>query len=160
MQCPECGKRALNIATRCPHCAHEFVVRPDPLPSPTPDVKRYVAPLAAVAAVIALGALGMVVINRTRERAPAAATTVTATRPEPETAIAEAAEIRPERRIARTWTNVRTRRTTRADVAGVLLPGDTVLVDSLARGWWRVTLEGEVVGYAHRSTLDTEPSPP
>ena len=34
-----------------------------------------------------------------------------------------------------------------------LSPGDTVLADSLSRGWYRVALEGEVLGYAHRSTL-------
>jgi hypothetical protein len=28
-----------------------------------------------------------------------------------------------------------------------------VLADSLEQGWYRVTLEGEVLGYAHRSTL-------
>jgi uncharacterized protein YgiM (DUF1202 family) len=62
-----------------------------------------------------------------------------------------------ERRFARTWTNVRTGRSIGADVAAVLLPGDTVLVDSLQRGWWRVTFEGKVVGYVHRSTVQTEP---
>ena len=40
-----------------------------------------------------------------------------------------------------------------ADVEAVLLPGDTVLADSLERGWYRVTLDGEVFGYVHRSTL-------
>jgi uncharacterized protein YgiM (DUF1202 family) len=58
-----------------------------------------------------------------------------------------------ERRFARTWTKVRTGRSTSADVAAVLLPGDTVLVDSLVRGWWRVTLEGKAIGYVLRSTL-------
>ena len=62
-----------------------------------------------------------------------------------------------ERRFARTWTKVRTRRSTAGDLAAVLLPGDTVLVDSLSRGWWRVALDGEVLGYVHRSTLVTEP---
>jgi hypothetical protein len=41
----------------------------------------------------------------------------------------------------------------------VLLPGDTVLADSLSRGWWRVTFEGKVLGYAYRSTLVTDPPP-
>ncbi|MGH2671229.1 MAG: hypothetical protein ACRDH5_19325 [bacterium] len=35
----------------------------------------------------------------------------------------------------------------------MLLPGDTVLADSLERGWYRVALEGEVLGYVYRSTL-------
>jgi hypothetical protein len=55
--------------------------------------------------------------------------------------------------VARTWTHVRQSRSRDADVAAVLLPGDTVVADSLARGWYRVALEGEVLGYVHRSTL-------
>jgi hypothetical protein len=35
----------------------------------------------------------------------------------------------------------------------VLTPGDTVLADSLSHGWYRVALEGEVMGYASASTL-------
>jgi hypothetical protein len=42
----------------------------------------------------------------------------------------------------------------------VLLPGDTVLVDSLERGWWRVTFEDSVLGYVHQSIVGTEPPPP
>jgi hypothetical protein len=57
-------------------------------------------------------------------------------------------------RLARTWTKVRDRRSTRADVVAVLLPGDTVLADSLRGGWWRVALEGRVLGYVHGRTLD------
>jgi hypothetical protein len=48
---------------------------------------------------------------------------------------------------------VRKSRSKRADVEAVLLPGDTVLADSLDRGWYRVALEGELLGYVHRSTL-------
>jgi hypothetical protein len=40
-----------------------------------------------------------------------------------------------------------------APVEAVLTPGDTVMVDSLAQGWYRVALEGEVLGYAQRSKL-------
>jgi hypothetical protein len=40
-----------------------------------------------------------------------------------------------------------------APLEAVLTPGDTVLADSLEWGWYRVVLEGEVLGYAHRSTL-------
>jgi len=35
----------------------------------------------------------------------------------------------------------------------VLLPGDTVLADSLDRGWWRVALQGQVLGYVSARTL-------
>jgi hypothetical protein len=55
--------------------------------------------------------------------------------------------------VTRTWTNVRRSRSTRADIEAVLLPSDTVLADSLERGWYRVVLEGEPLGYVHRSAL-------
>ena len=42
----------------------------------------------------------------------------------------------------------------KADVVAVLLPGDTVLADSLRGGWWRVALEGRVVGYVYGGTLE------
>jgi hypothetical protein len=57
--------------------------------------------------------------------------------------------------VARTWTNVRRARTRRAELEAVLTPGDTVFADSLQRDWYRVSYEGEVMGYAHRSTLTT-----
>ncbi len=63
------------------------------------------------------------------------------------------AEDAGELRVARTWTNVRKSRSVRAPLEAVLMPGDTVLADSLGRGWYRVALDGEVLGYAHRSTL-------
>jgi hypothetical protein len=55
--------------------------------------------------------------------------------------------------VVRTWTEVRKSRSVTASLEAVLTPGDTVLADSLEQGWYRVTLEGEVLGYAHRSTL-------
>ncbi len=55
--------------------------------------------------------------------------------------------------IARTWTNVRESRSPRAGVVAKLLPSDTVLADSLERGWYRVAAEGRVLGYVYRSTL-------
>ncbi|MGH7629831.1 MAG: hypothetical protein ACREOF_10705 [Gemmatimonadales bacterium] len=63
------------------------------------------------------------------------------------------AESAGELLVTRTWTNVRKSRSGIADLEAVLLPGDTVLADSLERGWYRVALEGEVLGYTHRSTL-------
>jgi hypothetical protein len=55
--------------------------------------------------------------------------------------------------VARTWTHVRTRRSPGAELSAVLTPGDTVLADSLSQGWYRVALDGEVMGYAYRSGL-------
>jgi hypothetical protein len=62
-------------------------------------------------------------------------------------------DIESELLVARTWTNVRRSRSRSADLEAVLTPGDSVLADSLDRGWYRVALEGEVLGYAHRTTL-------
>ena len=72
-----------------------------------------------------------------------------------ETAIVAAlpAESGSELRVARGWTNVRKSRSARAPIEAVLTPGDTVLADSLVQGWYRVAMEDEVLGYAHRSTL-------
>jgi hypothetical protein len=62
-------------------------------------------------------------------------------------------DARGEYLVARTWTNVRSARSTRAGLEAVLAPGDTVFADSLTRDWYRVAFEGEAMGYAHRSTL-------
>jgi hypothetical protein len=56
-------------------------------------------------------------------------------------------------KVARTWTKVHGGRSVKADLVAVLLPGDTVLVDSLRGRWWRVALEGRVVGYVYAGTL-------
>lgn len=124
-------------------------------------------PALALILLVALVALGVfsLVIRRSPTRgrkAPAA----TAAQPEMtvplDTARAAAspmmsdsapsAEAVPRR--ARTWTKVHDRRSVKADVVAVLLPGDTVLADSLRGGWWRVALEGRVIGYVYAPTLE------
>lgn len=95
------------------------------------------------------------------ERAQGTAVIAPETVTEPDTAFpgdsATFAAPASERKFARTWTNVRTKRSISADIAAVLLPGDTVLVDSLQRGWWRVTFEDSVIGYVQQSTVRAEP---
>ena len=163
MQCPECGKRALSIATRCPHCGHEFSRMPEP--DRPLELRRSLRVLAVAAGTVALIAI-MLGIGRWIRRTPHEhGQPIAAIAPETvaeSTSVIEpdsAAAAPMERRFARTWTKVRTGRSTKADVAAVLLPGDTVLVDSLVRGWWRVTLEGKAMGYVHRSTVQAEPPP-
>ncbi|HUQ15928.1 MAG TPA: hypothetical protein VM094_07715 [Gemmatimonadales bacterium] len=63
------------------------------------------------------------------------------------------AESAGELLVARSWTSVRQSRRKSAPLEAVLMPGDTVLADSLERGWYRVALDGEVLGYSHHSTL-------
>jgi hypothetical protein len=160
-QCPDCGKRALSIATRCPGCGRELPARPESRRGPAPGLGRYVPWLAGVltaGAVLVTGALGRV---GRPGRAPAdeeSSSVAATTRVDTTTAAASPAASAPagELLIARTWTHVRNRRSVAGDVEAVLLPGDTVLADSLGRGWYRVALEGEVLGYAHRSTLVAE----
>jgi hypothetical protein len=164
MTCSECGKRALSIATRCPQCGFEFPARPIERTSWTSDLGRLLVPLVTVGMVAATVAVVTVVVRRTASRAEGRATAeapATAAAPEMDTATAAAspAASAGQRRFARTWTRVRSRRSVAGDVAGVLLPGDTVIVDSLNRGWWRVTFEGKVMGYAYHSALVTDPPP-
>lgn len=155
--CSECGKRALSIATRCPQCGFEFPARPPRRRGRTSDFGRLLPLLAAAGVVAATVALVTVVMRRTAHRAEAPAT---AAAPEMDSAMAASpAASAAERRFARTWTNVRNRRSVAGDLTGVLLPGDTVLADSLSRGWWRVTFEGKVMGYVYQSTLVKEPPP-
>jgi ribosomal protein L37E len=162
--CSECGKRALSIATRCPQCGFEFPARPIERRSWTSDLGRLRPLLVAAGVVAATITVATVVMRRTGNRAEGPATgeaPATAAAPEMDTGMAAASPAAGsgERRFARTWTNVRSRRSVTGDLVGVLLPGDTVLADSLSRGWWRVTFEGKAMGYAYRSTLVTDPPP-
>jgi ribosomal protein L37E len=61
-------------------------------------------------------------------------------------------------RYARTWTNVRAGRGNSTPVTRLLQPGAAVLVDSLRRGWYRVRVDGSVVGYVYRTMLALEPT--
>jgi hypothetical protein len=162
-ECPACGKRALSIATRCPGCGREFPPRPVRWQASRPETGR-AGPLWA-AAVILLAA-GVVTFVTRRAAAGDEDAPVTAdARAEPpvelETAQAAASPVMPDSapsaeavpRRARTWTKVHDHRSTRADLVAVLLPGDTVLADSLRGGWWRVALEGRVLGYVYAPTL-------
>ncbi len=158
MRCPECDKRALSVASRCPSCGVEFPARTARRTRSTSDFGRLWPLVAVVTVVTATVGLGAMVLRRTSDRTVAAAP---APPPELDTAMAAAslptAEGQP--RFARTWTNVRDRRSPAADVVAVLLPGDTVLADSLAGGWWRVTFEGTPIGYVSHATLVLDPPP-
>lgn len=168
-QCGECGKRALSIATRCPGCGRELPAPAAPEVPPALDLRRLLSPRALggiIATTVVLLAAELARSHRPLEQqtslvvadSPSALsqlayTTAAATRLDTATAASFPAASAGEVLVARTWTKVRKSRSKRADVEAVLLPGDTVLADSLARGWYRVALEGEVLGYVHRSTL-------
>jgi hypothetical protein len=171
-QCTACGARALRIATRCPGCHREFPRTPAVVEapagrsqpaSPRPRSSGLAAGVLVVAAVLTVTELGqtsgMAVESRPKVAADSSAGPsevayvsnggTTETSPVPGTPAPSAGVLR----VARTWAHVRKARSPRADLEAVLTPGDTVLADSLDRGWYRVALDGEVLGYAYESTL-------
>jgi hypothetical protein len=166
-QCLECGKRALSIATRCPGCGRELPNPAVPGSGPDLDLRRFLSPgvvagVLAAAAVVAATGLGRA--GRPEQQASVGADSIPgysegayamgATAPlDTASAAGLPAGSMGELLVAPTWTHVRKSRSKRADLEAVLMPGDTVLADSLAQGWYRVALEGEVLGYVHRSTL-------
>lgn len=180
VECPQCSKRALAVATRCPHCGFHFPSRPLNRPSDPPSLGGGRTALVVGGAVLAI-VLVAVLIHRGPARedgvpattphaagAPDARAAPPAPASSPRAVLDSAAAppgtapvpaIRPAgpsvRRYAQTWVNVRGDRTRSAPAVAVLNPGDSVLVDSLVRGWYRVLVDGRAVGYVHRSTLDT-----
>jgi hypothetical protein len=155
-QCVECGKRALSIATRCPGCGRELPDPAGPGSGSSLDLRRFLSPGVLGAVLVGVAVVSAVRLGRSTQP------------PEPQPSFVAAdsiagysegayaavpAENPGELLVARTWTNVRTSRSRSAGLEAVLTPGDTVLADSLDRGWYRVALEGEVLGYAHRTAL-------
>jgi rRNA maturation protein Nop10 len=173
-ECPSCGKRALSIATRCPQCGEELPTQPIrwEISRDRPALRRRSGrrlPVPALlAALLVAGGLAALALRDRGTRAVAPVPAPDAAPAALETARAAASPVLPDsvpsldavRRYARTWTNVHDRRSPQADVVAVLLPGDTVLADSLHRGWWRVALEGRVVGYVYERTLVDRPVTP
>jgi hypothetical protein len=172
-QCTECGARALGIATRCPRCQREF---PAPVEQPAVTPVRRLGRMRLRSPAIAAGFLALGAVLTVTELGQ-----TTATRGDPHPAVvqdttaasSEVAFIHSEAgkametpsagelRVAKSWTHVRKARSRSADLEAVLTPGDTVYADSLERGWYRVALEGEVLGYANESMLaPTRPGRP
>jgi hypothetical protein len=168
-QCVDCGKRALSIATRCPGCGRELPAPAVPEGRAALELGRFLSP-AVVAGVLATAAI-LTTASLGRSSQPvepessfvpadsSAASTEVAyavgatARPDTARAAALPAGSAGELLVARTWIHVRKSRSKNSDLEAMLTPGDTVLADSLERGWYRVALEGEVLGYVHRSTL-------
>jgi hypothetical protein len=163
IECPQCGHRALSVATRCPRCGHEF---PEELlhrrpPPPGRGGRRPALLLAgAVAAVLALTLL---LLRGGGAPAPPAAPAAAVTAAPTGAVTAPAADTTPpaasppvdapQLRFATTWVNLRDGRGPRETAVRVLNPGDSVMVDSLVGGWYRVLEGGRPLGYAHRRFL-------
>jgi hypothetical protein len=166
-QCVACGKRALEFATRCPGCG-TALPNPAPFePDATPELGRFLS-VKVVIALVATGTLLASLQHRAARAAPVSTetsfvTAVSSERPAMErvlpvvpvttTAAAPGTGAASVSLVAKGWTNVRSRRSVNASLEAVLTPGDTVVADSLANGWYRVALYGEVLGYARQSTL-------
>jgi hypothetical protein len=158
-QCDACGKRALSIAIRCPGCRREFPDKEAPKRGGGLDLGRFLAPrgVAAVLAVVAvLVSASLGGAGQPREEKTVVESSMARIAPLDTARVAELpTESASDLRVVRSLTDVRKSRSVKAPLEAVLTAGDTVLADSLERGWYRVALEGEVLGYAHRSTLAT-----
>lgn len=178
--CPGCGKRALRVATRCPGCGAEYgMAGPSALaPASVGDVARsWRSPRQPTVLIVILAAAGIFVSSRVSrvDHAPDRATGPmpmevasagsTAGLPDseetepapalgPTHVLADSTHAPTEIVIARRTVHVRHARSRSAPLEAVILPGDTVATDSLAQGWYRVTYEGEVMGYAEYSALE------
>lgn len=189
MECPQCGRKALSVATRCPHCGVAFPSKPLQRSAQGYRLDR-LRPMLAVGGVLIMGAALLAVLvprlgsKAAARRVPSGETSPTLAAPpgtvaadstiegaasdgvapiQPPTVSAAPVTLTPPnpvaRRVARTWVNVRGARGRAAPAVRVLNPGDAVQVDSLSRGWYRVLIDGRAAGYVHRSTLDPV-SPP
>ena len=160
--CPACGKHALSIATRCPGCGHEFPTQPLRWQA-SPDPRRHLSLPAVIGILLLAVGLFTLLMRRSTARNLEAGVSgaVRAEAPKLDSDGAAASPVMPDSapsagavpRHTRTWTKVHDRRSVKADVVAVLLPGDTVLADSLRGGWWRVALDGRVLGYVYAGTL-------
>jgi hypothetical protein len=152
-QCPRCHSRALSIATRCPGCSAEFPAVPVPDDAGARELGRFFTPGGMVAAIVIVAVFASARPGGTSHPPavplPVADTIVVEPEMSPPADPAAAGQVL----VARSWTHVRKSRSRRAGLEAILMPGDTVLADSLGKGWYRVALEGEVMGYAHSSTL-------
>ena len=164
-QCDACGKHALSIAIRCPGCGRELPANQVPKGGEGLDLRRFLTPQGVGALLAVVAVLVSATLGRAGEPVEKKVEVQSSMRRGVESSVARPAPLDTARvaalpaeggsglRVARTWTNVRKSRSARGPLKAMLMPGDTVLADSLELGWYRVLLEGEVLGYAHRSTL-------
>lgn len=183
--CPDCGKRHLPIATRCPKCGHAY--RRESLGTAGYERRLRFHPAVAVAGLLVLAAgLGLWVFSGTGPGAPAAVPPTVrgpeparqpgAVAPGPATADdapapvstppadepSPAAPPTPTETTPRwvaEWANVREEPALTAPVVTVIRPGTRVDVGRRTGGFWQVWVEGNPVGYVAGSLLLTRPPP-
>ena len=187
-QCTECGARALSIATRCPGCGGEFPAAEEAGAGGGGGRKPRRSISLSLPGVVLAG-VGILVASQvgraafpTEQRSSLGAAV---TAPEPaevgaagsgsgsatapssvpaDTApVSAAAADEPPATavlVARGMIYLRSARSRSAPLEAVLERGDTLSLDSLAGGWYRVTFEGAVMGYAERSRLTSSERSP
>jgi hypothetical protein len=177
MECSECGKRALSVATRCPHCGFQFPSRPLQRAGEAHSLGRHGTKAALAGAVLAAIVVAAILVRRSSVEAVAVSTDVPGTiapvqsaPPRPSAAVdsldsapaatpsSQPSGGRSVRRYARTWVHVRGDRDRAAPSVRILNPGEGVQVDSLNRGWYRVLVNDRMIGYVHRSMLGDAPA--
>jgi hypothetical protein len=185
VECPHCGGKALNVATRCPQCGGDFPSRPLERGA-LAERRLRLGPLLLAGAIVALVVVIGIALSRSGSKqtsALAAIDTAPAGTPRTDssrgdtfradTPLPTSAPVRPAvpastavpaptttLRYARTWTHVRAAPTRASASTLVLDPGDAVQVDSLRHGWYRALVDGRPKGYVHRSSLDEAPPSP
>jgi Oxygen-sensitive ribonucleoside-triphosphate reductase len=63
IECPECGQRALSVATRCPRCGHNYPQQPIWQQAPGPGLNG-LRPLLPMAGVLVAAVIIVVLIGR------------------------------------------------------------------------------------------------
>ncbi len=196
VNCPNCGQKALRVATRCPQCGLAFESQFSQNLRLTPKPRRSLLGFLIAGAVIAA-----LVFQEVWRRVPTAPSTplpavVVDTTPLPTPQNHPQPELKPQpqaqarapkaspppapvsppaaaaapvtvpaglpatqRRYANDWVNVRAERSSKAPVVQILRPGEMVLVDTLAQGWYRVVADQKILGHVDAHFLSATPPP-
>ena len=165
-RCSGCGGRALSIATRCPGCGGEFPVAEEADGRPARKVGWSISlsmpvVVLAGAGIVVVSQIGRTASPREQRSSFGAAAPEIATHSAPSAAASGtmapsvAADAPPEATVlvAQRMVYLRKARSGSSALEAVLEAGDTLAVDSLVGGWYRVTFEGAVMGYAIESSV-------
>ncbi len=160
IQCPECGREISDQASACPECAYPIAERrrsgEPPRVRTTED--SFLTRNRGFGDLALYGCLGVIVIFilvgvglSSLSETPSPSERSDVTRP--------SATRRLEQKWAHGTVNVREGRGTNFDALTTLRSGESVQVDSLVGGWFRVFRAGERIGYASASVLHDGPIP-